>query len=141
MTDDLDRHDPLGSHTPHSYLSRRISPDGPLDLPEAQSHLVSNKPLFLLRVTVIGLFHGCLLEDLRTSEDVNASDDFVTTVQTTLRVRDGLASESGQRYIDVVSHCIRCPYKTTSTSLDNLGFSAGCHRDCRSATYAGTERL
>ena len=83
---------------------------------------MSNEPLFFLGVTLVELLHGHRLEDMRIAEDVNASDEFVTTVQTVSRVLDSLASESGQRYADVVSHCIRCPYRTASTSFDSQEF-------------------
>lgn len=80
--------------------------------PRLRTHVIRNRMLFALGLTLVELCFGKTLASLRTGEDENTHD-------TAIRLLDSIYDEMGGQYGDVVRRCLLQPFDVRELRLDN----------------------
>lgn len=80
--------------------------------PRLRIHMIRNRMLFALGLTLVELCFGKTLASLRTGEDEN-------TNETAIRLLDSVYDEMGGQYGDVVRRCLLQPFDVRELCLDN----------------------
>jgi hypothetical protein len=83
-----------------------------INVPRLRTHMIRNRMLFALGLTLVELCFGKTLTSLRTGEDEN-------TNETAMRSLDSVYDEMGGQYGDVVRRCLLQPFDVRELRLDN----------------------
>ncbi|KAK2744250.1 hypothetical protein FQN57_004335 [Myotisia sp. PD_48] len=94
---------------------------------------VRNRTLFALGVTLIELWYGAFLHELREPQDYfgipadPVSSSFMADWATADRIVNELYHEAGTKYSDAVRRCIRCDFDRRDHNLASIEFQAAVH--------------
>ena len=102
-------------------------------VPPSMRRIIRNQTLYALGVSLIELWYGRAISELRKPEDGplgtgNAQIDPMTEWNTVDRLVDELYSEAGGKYADAVRRCTRCDFDRRASSLKDIAFQKAVYQ-------------
>ncbi|KAF2467714.1 uncharacterized protein BDR25DRAFT_305454 [Lindgomyces ingoldianus] len=112
----------------HPFVTQRYDqatqiPSNPM--PASMRRIIRNQTLYALGISLIELWYGKTMSDLRKPEDGalgNGSADIMAQWNTADRLVDELYNDAGGKYSDAVRRCIRCDFDQRASSLEDAAF-------------------
>jgi hypothetical protein len=109
------------------HFNQAVTSNTTTPMTVTMSSIIRNQTLYALGVSLIELWHGKALNDLRVPEDGNITGNptFDLVIEWTMvnRLVDELYSDgAGPKYSDAVRRCIRCDFDRRTNELENAEF-------------------
>ncbi|KAF2640946.1 hypothetical protein P280DRAFT_543896 [Massarina eburnea CBS 473.64] len=125
----------------HPFVTQRLaSPERPATTDSTMRMAIRNQTLYGLGVSLIKLWYGSSIADLKKPDDskIITIIESTTTIteltpsaaefRTAGRLLNELYSNAGVKYANAVGRCIWCDFDHCTTSLDNTGFQRAVFR-------------